>query len=136
MSPVVVKDLEQQLSHLVFEDLEASPTSKAMDTHQAYTLAAFKALWNRIHNPSSACPDVEIGFVLECMANVLANVMTEPKNYTERRVLAWLRVFGNSGPFLEELLMAEHDIQDAALVIKALAEAGLIQERDNGWEPV
>lgn len=49
---------------------------------------AFRLLWASINNPRSACPDVEIGFVLEQMTQILMSGHPGPEE--EKWILARL----------------------------------------------
>lgn len=49
---------------------------------------AFRLLWDRINNPRSACPDVEIGFVRDQMVQILMDERTGDAD--ERWVLSRL----------------------------------------------
>lgn len=49
---------------------------------------AYKRLWDRLYNPRSMCPDVELGRIQEVMTQILAEEDTNPISSKAKEVLA------------------------------------------------
>lgn len=60
---------------------------------------AFQQVWKELYNPKSACPDVELGAVVDVLASVLANSdgFSNPSlDSTERWILAYVSIVGTT----------------------------------------
>jgi len=57
---------------------------------QALVAHAFSLLWERIYNPRSACPDVELGFIHQEMTRILQSLGPKEGTAAEQWVIAQL----------------------------------------------
>jgi hypothetical protein len=62
-------------------------------------LEAFRKLFSRICNPSSACPDVSIDYVVMTMAEILADQDGREAPDVDKRVLALISICGKIGRY-------------------------------------
>lgn len=113
------------------------------------TASVLRALWSKVYNPKSGCPDISLGHLHECMLQVLSPFMGR-EDQLENWVLAYLSIESpKQGYEIEStwsFINSPHDYDDfehydriveaerknVRRAIDNLMSAGKLERDDNG----